>query len=96
MLQIKVTGLQQFNKDVQREVDRFIDRVSDDIVNVARSYTPIRLGKARNGWKKKRYSNYALVENRVIYIDKLEQGSSKQAPTGITGPTLREILRRKY
>jgi len=96
MLQVKVTGLQQFNKDVQRQVDRVIDRVSDDIVVVARANTPIRLGKARNGWKKKRLSQGALIENRVIYIDKLDQGSSKQAPRGILIPTIQEISRRKY
>lgn len=96
MLQIKVTGLQQFNKDAQNQIERIIDRVSDDIVVVARANTPIRLGKARRGWKKRRLTKGAVIENRVIYIDKLEGGSSKQAPTGILEPTLREITRRRY
>jgi len=96
MLQVKVTGLRQFDTDVQRQVDNLIERVSDDIVVVARANTPIRLGKARNGWKKKRLTKAVVIENRVIYIDKLEQGSSKQAPVGIIGPTLNEITRRKY
>ena len=88
--------MSQFNREVQRRVDQLIEKVSDDIVVVARDKTPIRLGKARRGWKKRRTARGAVIENRVIYIDKLEQGSSRQAPTGIVGPTLREISRRKY
>ena len=96
MISIKVTGLQQFGKDAQKQIERVIDQVSNDIVVVARANTPIRLGKARNGWKKRRLTKGAVIENKVIYIDKLEGGSSKQAPQGILEPTLREITRRRY
>lgn len=96
MLRIKVTGMEQFNREAQRRVNQLIEKVSDDVVVVARDKTPIRLGRARSGWKKRKTPQGAVVENRVIYIDKLEQGSSKQAPRGIVAPTIQEILRRRY
>jgi hypothetical protein len=96
MLRIKVTGLNNANKAIQRKVDRLVEKVSDDVLVVARDKTPIRLGKARNGWKKRKLTKGAVIENRVIYIDKLDQGSSRQAPRGIVGPTIAEIKRRKY
>ena len=96
MLRIKVTGLKQFNKEASRKVDRLIDKVSNDVLIVARDKTPIRLGKARRGWKKRKTNRGTVIENRVLYIDQLEQGSSRQAPRGIVGPTIQEITRRKY
>ena len=73
-----------------------MDRVSADVLTVARANTPIRLGKARAGWKRRKTRDGFTVSNRVVYIDKLEQGSSKQAPRGILKPTVEEITRRKY
>lgn len=73
-----------------------IDKVSNDVLIVARDKTPIRLGKARRGWKKRKTNRGTVIENRVLYIDQLEQGSSRQAPRGIVGPTIQEITRRKY
>jgi len=96
MLRIKVTGLKQFNKEASKKVDRLIDKVSNDVLIVARDKTPIRLGKARRGWKKRKTNRGTVIENRVLYIDQLEQGSSRQAPRGIVGPTIQEITRRKY
>ena len=73
-----------------------IDRVSDDVLVVARSKTPIRLGKARAGWRKIRKGRDVSIQNRVAYIDLLEAGSSKQAPRGILKPTISEITKRRY
>ena len=96
MLNIKVSGLQNYKKQQAKQIQDLIERVSLDVINVARAKTPIKLGRARNGWKRiKQGKNYS-IQNRVVYIDKLEQGSSKQAPRGIIGPTINEISRRIY
>ena len=96
MLNISVSGITQANKAINSKVRRLMDRVSSDVLTVARANTPIRLGKARAGWKKKKTRDGFSVSNRVVYIDKLNQGSSQQAPQGIIKPTLQEIQRRKY
>ena len=96
MLNIKVSGLRQYSRQTAKQISDLIERVSLDVINVARAKTPIRLGRARNGWKRIKQGRNYSVQNRVVYIDKLEQGSSKQAPRGIIGPTIKEISRRKY
>lgn len=96
MISIKVTGIQTDNRKISNEVNKLIDKVSTDVLNVARALTPIKLGRARRGWQKQRSSNGVAVKNTVPYINKLEAGSSKQAPNGILKPTIETISRRKY
>jgi hypothetical protein len=46
--------------------------------------TPIDTGQARRGWQTRQNS----VENRVPYIERLERGWSKQAPTGFVNQAI--------
>lgn len=96
MLNIKVTGRRQAFKRIDKSIEQLIERVADDVLVVARANTPILTGRARRGWKKQRMNKDISVFNRVPYIDRLEKGSSRQAPSGITGPTLQTILARRY
>lgn len=96
MLDIRVTGITQYKQKTAKRINQLLDRVSNDVLVLARANTPIRLGKARRGWKRTKQGKNYVVQNRVVYIDKLEQGSSKQAPQGILKPTLQAISRRRY
>jgi hypothetical protein len=96
MLNITVSGITQTKQALDSKIRRLLERVSADVLSVARANTPIRLGKARAGWKRKKLGKEYSVSNRVVYIGKLEEGSSKQAPRGILKPTVDEITRRKY
>jgi len=94
MLRFRVTGTRQAMRSLEREKETFHTRVANDILEVARSKTPIDKGQARRGWRSEnRYREISIV-NRVPHIDALEKGHSKQAPNGILGPTVREISRR--
>lgn len=96
MLSFKVTGTRQAIGSLEREKEKLMARVAQDILEVARSKTPIDKGQARRGWRSEnRYREISIV-NRVPHIDALEKGHSKQAPNGILGPTVREITRRSY
>ena len=75
MLNISVSGITQTSQAMNSKVRRLLDRVSADVFTVARANTPIRLGKARAGWKKQKTRDGFSVSNRVVYIDKLNQGS---------------------
>lgn len=68
----------------------FIASVMDDVEVVAKQKTPIDTGTAKRGWKQQRGN----VVNNVEYIPYLEDGHSKQAPSGIAGPVIKEINRR--
>ena len=68
--------------------------MSDELLAQARKATPVDQGRARRGWRKEQGFRQVSVVNRVPYIDALEDGHSKQAPNGITGPAVRETLRR--
>jgi len=96
MLNIKVSGRQQAFKGIEKSIERLIERVADDVLVVARANTPIRTGRARRGWRKTRQGKDMNVTNRVPYINQLDEGSSKQAPRGISKPTLETILARRY
>lgn len=96
MLTITVRNTNQVVKSLERELDSVMTRVANDTLGVARSKTPIDQGRARRGWRMEKSYRLINIVNRVPYIDELERGRSKQAPSGILGPTVREISRRRY
>jgi len=96
MLSFKVTGTRQVMRSLEREKENFMTRVATDILEIAKSKTPIDKGQARRGWRLESSYRQKRIVNRVPHIDALENGHSKQAPNGILGPTVREITRRSY
>lgn len=94
MLKFVVRNKRQSMRQLEREKDAFIDRLSNALLVNAKKFTPIDQGRARRGWRKEKAFRQTQVVNRVPYIDALENGHSKQAPNGITGPAVRETLRR--
>ena len=77
-------------KDIHKRSKNFISAVMDDVKRVAQDETPVDTGQARRGWRRKGQD----VLNNVEYITHLEDGHSKQAPSGIARPTIKEINRR--
>lgn len=76
-------------------LNRLLRYVNDDtITEVAyqsfRKYTPVRSGNAKRNTKKSGHSVLADYP----YATRLEEGYSKQAPDGMTIPTIEDI--RKY
>jgi flagellar basal body P-ring protein FlgI len=53
-----------------------VNRMTDEL----RDRTPVDTGKARDSWSIETTPNGFNVVNSVDYIDKLNQGSSQQAP----------------
>lgn len=93
MIKSRISGkfdVSKIIKDFNNKSDKFIKAVMDDVNEVAKRETPIDTGQARRGWRR----NKKDVVNNVEYITELEDGHSKQAPSGIARPTLKEINRR--
>ena len=81
-------------KDIMKDIDKksknFISAIMDDVKRVAADETPVDTGQARRGWRRKKQD----VLNNVEHIVFLEDGHSKQAPSGIARPTIKEINSR--
>lgn len=78
-------------KGIERSIDRLFRDLRDQTFNTARSLTPVRSGYAKSQWQKRDTSNGFQVSNKVDYVPHLDRGSSRQAPKGITKPTVRKV-----
>ena len=96
MLKISVKNTNRVMRHLEREKEALHNLIAQDILEIARSKTPIDKGQARRGWRLENSIREKRIVNRVPYIDELERGHSKQAPNGILGPTVREITKRSY
>ena len=90
-INIKLEGVAGVQRDINRALTQAVQAIADDTKKSAVVSTPIKSGNARRNWTKSTTARDFVVENRVPYIERLEQGSSKQAPRGIIGPTLDKV-----
>ena len=96
MLTFKATSVAKTMKSLRRDRDSLLATFAEDVFKTAKRNTPIDKGRARRGWRKSKSLRGFSIINRVPYIGALEKGRSKQAPTGIVGPTVRQVnLRRR-
>lgn len=94
MIELRVTIQGPSSSELQKELGRYVDDLMQDTLQVSRKYTPIRSGQARRAWKKIGQGRNSRIENTVPYIERLDAGTSRQAPKGIIKPTLDEISKR--
>jgi len=81
--------------ELSNDVAQMVRQVSQDLFDTLKQKTPVRSGRARRGWRLQRQGKLRYkVANRVPYIDRLDEGYSKQAPRGMTRPATREVLNR--
>ena len=74
-------------KEIRAKLEKEQSKVIKTAVNRLKAATPVDTGKAQAGWRSEQYKIY----NNVEYIDKLNRGSSKQAPTHFVERTLLSI-----
>jgi hypothetical protein len=69
--------------DVSLEIaDTIRDKIATDIYADLLRETPVDTGQARGGWQMDLVGGQQHIQNAVPYIDKLNNGHSKQAPAG--------------
>lgn len=90
MLKAKLGGMADF-KQLNKNVQKMLDEVATKTLDVAQANTPVRSGYARKNWTKKTDSKGFDVANATPYIQFLDKGTSRQAPSGIVKPTVRTI-----
>jgi hypothetical protein len=65
--------------------DDYQDLIAEKAHALIRDTTPIRSGRARRGWNKRRSygtGSVRVIENKVPYVIYLNEGHSRQAPKG--------------
>lgn len=91
MLKAKLAGKLDL-QDLETQINDLIEDVSRRTLKTAKANTPIRSGRARRGWSTDSTGPGLFeVQNSVPYIEQLEKGRSKQAPRGITKPTVKAV-----
>jgi hypothetical protein len=69
--------------------------VAEDLFKTLERYTPKRSGRARSRWRLRgRDMKYRAI-NDAPYINRLDQGYSKQSPRGIKRPAIREVANKQ-
>ncbi len=91
MIQAEIKISPSFNRKVEGELDQFTEDVIREAKDIAVGSTPIRSGRARRAWRIEGRGRTTTAINQVPYIERLEDGYSKQARRGIIGPTLRKL-----
>jgi hypothetical protein len=90
------------NADIGDSLNAVVNHFLDDFYKEVKKTTPKDRGRARRGWRKKgkyditRSGSQVVIENRVPYIGLLDEGSSSQAPQGMTKPAFRKLNKRRY
>lgn len=88
--------------DIEDQLNAVVNHFLDDFFDEVKDTTPVREGRAKRGWRQKgkydiaRGGSQTVIENRVPYIGILDQGSSSQAPQGMTEPAFRKLSKRRY
>lgn len=92
MLSVQITNnsIRNLKKNQKQRMYLFAQTFYEEV----KKATPIDKGKARRGWNLYRKDRVWHVNNRVPYINVLEEGHSKQAPNGMIEPAIRQTLRR--
>lgn len=94
MLNVKITNGPKAVSDLQRDLEKYTAQVAQTFYEEVKKATPIDRGRARRGWNLYRKDRVWHVNNRVPYINVLEEGHSKQAPNGMIEPAIGQTLRR--
>jgi len=88
MVTITVKNISEVLEEISKKKLEIIsikkEKIIQNLIEKLKSATPVDTGRARDGWIK----NGDSIENNVPYIDYLNEGSSKQAPSHFIEKTL--------
>lgn len=94
-VRVEVDLSPNLSRKYEERLGAFVESVMAETLQAASKFTPKRSGSAARAWETRGQGKNTTVENHKPYIERLEAGSSGQAPRGILSPTLQEIRRRR-
>lgn len=85
-MKIKITGIEQELKRLKKQLDGDVEAqlsaTAEIIAANLAANTPIDTGRARAGWEvTSDEDGHVIIQNDVPYIESLNHGHSKQAPS---------------
>ncbi len=89
-MSVKFTVTQNTLPAASRRIRRALNKLPDEAYDVFRKETPIRTGNARS--KTRLRGN--VIDANYPYAGRLDDGYSRQSPTGMTKPTLQFLRSR--
>jgi hypothetical protein len=86
-------------RELAQDIGKDLGQFTTDLVKNLRASTPKRSGRAAAGWTattRPGSDNYNTVvtQNTVPYIQRLNEGYSRQAPAGYVQKTIDDTLRK--
>tara|TARA_R110000772_G_scaffold155797_1_gene266867 strand:+ start:1439 stop:1732 length:294 start_codon:yes stop_codon:yes gene_type:complete len=90
MIELKLVG-SKIKPKLQRLKEKQSKLLANEIYQGVSNLTPVKTGKAKQGWKLLRRSFGFIIINNVPYIGSLNKGSSPKAERGMTRPTLEAL-----
>jgi hypothetical protein len=95
---VRITGIAQTIRQVETDFNKHVASVADQLQTEAKSFTPVRTGRAQAGWKKFDREGNFEVYNTVPYIDYLDRGTKKMPAAnrglGIVQPAIQSTKRK--
>ena len=91
MIQLRVSPTKGTVNQMSKEILAYVDNFTTELTKTLKRETPFRTGRASRGWNK---PNKTTVSNTVPYINRLEQGYSKQKPRGFVNDSVRKAIRK--
>lgn len=79
---------------MEKARDKEASSLADDLYKGVKSRTPVKSGAAKRAWTKRKQGDSYVISNSKTYSGKLDTGSSRQAPEGMTKPTIRSLRLR--
>ena len=76
---------------LQKQINKAIDTSTEETYEFFKQKTPVKGGNARRNTKYKEKSTKTSIIGDYPYSGRLDEGYSKQAPRGMTKPSLREL-----
>ena len=91
-------SLDAVEKDIKRVLERSVNAIIEDAINIAKSLTPVRTGRAKAGWRRREQFSamkrrQTVIENMVPYIGILD-GAVPARGGGRRGPIMKPALDR--
>ena len=95
MLSVSVTNSRKVISDLRRDIDQQVRLIAEDLFKTLERYTPKRSGRARSRWRFTGKDMEYQAINDAPYIQRLDNGYSKQSPRGIQRPAIREVANKQ-
>jgi len=89
---VSVTGISNVQKMLKKAISDEIRALTSTLQEEIKQRTPIDTGRARRGWQQRQDGG---VVNRVPYIGALEQGRSRQAPSGFVKQSVTATINKR-